>query len=76
MLKSVIPSGAKNGKLSRENKRKNLSVLAKTPRLKRLFFQQIFLSSNVKIVALTRTVARKSTIGGLYVRTGGFDIQI
>ena len=45
-------SGAKNGKVFK--KRKNLAVLAKTPRFK-LFFQQSFSCSNVKTVALTRT---------------------
>jgi len=52
--KSVMPSGAKNGEVSKKNKRKNLAVLAKTPRLKRFSFQQSILSSNVKTVALTR----------------------
>jgi len=46
-------SGAKNGKVSKEKKRKNLAVLAKTPRLKR-FFPAKLLSSNVETVALTR----------------------
>jgi len=41
MPKSVMPSGAKNGKVSKK-KRKNLAVLAETPRLKRFFFQQSF----------------------------------
>jgi len=44
MLKSVMPSGAKNRKVSKEKKRKNLTVLAKTLRLKRFFFQQSFIS--------------------------------
>jgi len=52
MPKSVMLSGAKNGKVSQENKRKNLAVLAKTPRLKH-FFPAKLLSSNVKTVALT-----------------------
>ena len=51
MSKSVMPSGAKNGKVSKEKKRKNLAVLAKTPRLKR-FFPAKLLSSNVETVAL------------------------
>jgi len=42
MLKSVMPSAAKNGKVFEEKKRKNLAVLAETPRLKRFFFQQSF----------------------------------
>jgi len=42
MTKSVMPSGAKNGKVSKEKKRKNLAVLAKTPLLKRFFFKQSF----------------------------------
>jgi len=37
MPKSVMPSGAKNGKVSKEKKRKNLAVLAETPRMKRFF---------------------------------------
>jgi len=49
MPKSVMPSAAKNGKVSQEKKRKNLAVLAKTPRLK-LFFPAKLLSSNVKTV--------------------------
>jgi len=53
MPKSVMPSAAKNGKVSQEKKRKNLAVLAKTPRLKR-FFPAKLLSSNVETVALTR----------------------
>jgi len=53
MPKFVMPSGAKNGKVSKEKKRKNLAVLAKTQRLKRFFFQQS-LSNYVKTVALTR----------------------
>jgi len=39
MQKSVMLSGAKNGKVSQENKRKILAVLAKPPRLN-FFFQQ------------------------------------
>jgi len=35
MPKSIMPSAAKNGKVFEEKKRKNLAVLAKTPRLKR-----------------------------------------
>jgi len=54
MPKSVMPSAAKNGKVSKEKKRKNLAVLAKTPRLKRFFPAKLILSSNVKTVALTR----------------------
>jgi len=42
MSKSVMPSGAENDKVSEEKKRKNLAVLTKTPRPKRLFFQQSF----------------------------------
>jgi len=53
MPKSVMPSGAKNGKVSKEKKRKNLGVLVKTLRLKR-FFPAKLLSSNVKKVALAR----------------------
>jgi len=48
-----MPSGAKNDKVSKEKKRKNLPVLAKTPLLKH-FFSAKLLSSNVKTVALTR----------------------
>jgi len=53
MPKSVMPSGAKNGKASNQRKCKDLAVLAKTPRLKRFFLAKL-LSSNVKTVALTR----------------------
>jgi len=42
MPKSAMPSGAKDGKISKEKKLKNLAVLATTPRLKRFFFQQSF----------------------------------
>jgi len=55
-----MPSAAKNGKVFEEKKRKNLAVLAKTPRLKR-FFTATFLNSNVKTVALTRA---PENIGG------------
>jgi len=33
----VMPSAARNGKVYKEKKRKNLTVLVKTPRLKRFF---------------------------------------
>jgi len=52
MPKSVMPSGAKYGKVSK--KRKNLAMLSKTPRLKCFCFSAKLLSSNVKTVALTR----------------------
>jgi len=42
MPKSVMPSGAKNGKVSKEKKRKNLAVLAETPRLKRFLSSKAF----------------------------------
>jgi len=42
-----MPSAGKNGKVYKEKNRKNLGVLAKTPRLKR-FFSAKLLSSNVK----------------------------
>jgi len=48
-----MPPEAKNGNVSKEKKRKNLAVLAKTPRLK-CFFPAKLLSSNDKIVALSR----------------------
>jgi len=48
-----MPSTDKNAKMSKEKKRKNLAVLAETPRLKR-FFPAKLLSSNVQTVALTR----------------------
>jgi len=48
-----MPSAAKNGNVTKEKKRKNLAVLAKTLRLKR-FFPAKLLSSTVKKVALTR----------------------
>jgi len=53
MLKSVIPSGARYDKVSKK-KRKNLAVLANTPRLKCFFFSAKLSSSNVEMVALTR----------------------
>jgi len=37
-----MPSGAKNVKVSKEKMLKNLAVLAKTPLLKRLFFNKAF----------------------------------
>ena len=51
---SVVPSGAKNRKVSKEKKHKNLTVFAKMPRLKRFFFSAKLSSSNVKTVVLTR----------------------
>jgi len=39
---SVMPSTAKNGKVSKEKKRKNLAVLAETPRLKLFFSSKAF----------------------------------
>jgi len=42
MPKSVMPSTVKNCKVSKEKKRKNLAVLATTPRLKRFFFSKAF----------------------------------
>jgi len=47
MPEFVMPSTARNGKVYKEKKRKNLEVLAKTPRLKR-FFPAKLLSSNPK----------------------------
>jgi len=47
MLKSVMPSTTKIGEVSKEKKRKNPAVLAKTPRLKR-FFQQSFQAVTLK----------------------------
>jgi len=44
-----MPSGAKKRTVSKEEMRKNLAVLAKTPRLNR-FFQAKLSSSNVKPV--------------------------
>ena len=37
-----MPSGAKNGEVSKEKKRKNVAVLAKTPQLKHFFFGKAF----------------------------------
>jgi len=37
MPEFVMPSAARNGKVYKEKKRKNLTVLVKTPRLKRFF---------------------------------------
>jgi len=42
MPKSVMPSAPKNGNVSKGKKRKNLAVLAETPRLKRFFFSKAF----------------------------------
>jgi len=41
MPKFVMPSAAENGKVYKDKKRKNVAVLAKTPRLKG-FFQESF----------------------------------
>jgi len=50
----IRTSGAlKRGKASIKKKRKDLAVLAKTPRLNRFFLAKLS-SSNVKAVALTR----------------------
>jgi len=43
--KSVMPLGAKNGKVSEEKMRKNLAVLTKTPRLKRFFPAKLLISN-------------------------------
>jgi len=48
-----MPSGAKNGQVSKDKRRKNLAMLAQF-RDWNLFFSATFLSSNVKTVALTR----------------------
>jgi len=48
MRKSVMPSAAKNGKVSKGKKRENLAVLAKTPRLKHFFFQQSFEAATLR----------------------------
>jgi len=53
MPKSAMPSADKNARISKEKKRKNLAVLAETPRLKR-FFPAKLLSSNFQTVALIR----------------------
>jgi len=50
---SVMPSGAKNRKVSKEKKRKNLAVFAKT-RDWNFFFSAKLSSSNAKTVVLTR----------------------
>jgi len=42
MPNSVTPSAAKNSNVSKEKKRKNLAVLAKTPRLKCFFSSKTF----------------------------------
>jgi len=41
MLKSGMTSAAKKRKVSKEKKRKDLEVLAKTPRLNRFFHQNL-----------------------------------
>jgi len=43
-------------KVSQEKKRKNLAMLAETPRLNRCFFSARLSSSNIKTVALTRAL--------------------
>jgi len=48
MLKSIMPSQVKNGKVSKEKKHKNLAVSAKTLQLKRFFVQCKLLSNNIK----------------------------
>jgi len=49
MPKFVMPSAAKKRKVSKEAKRKNSAVLAKTPRLNRFFFlQQYFQAATFK----------------------------
>jgi len=48
MPKSVMPSAATNGTVFEETKRKNLAVLAKTPRLKRFFFSRAFKAATSK----------------------------
>jgi len=53
MPKSVMSPAAENVKVFKDQKRKNLAVLAETPWLKR-FFPAKFLSSNVETVALTK----------------------
>jgi len=47
MPKYVMPSAAKNGKVSKGKKCKNLAVLGKMPRLKH-FFQQSFEAATLK----------------------------
>ena len=42
MPKFAMPPGAKMRKVCKEAKRKNLTVLAKTSRLNRLFFSKVF----------------------------------
>jgi len=42
MPKSVMPSAAKNSKAVEEKNRKNLAVLAKSPRLKRFSSSRAF----------------------------------
>jgi len=42
MPEFVMPLAARNGKVYKEKKRKNVAVLSKTPRLKRFFIQQSF----------------------------------
>jgi len=52
--KSVMPSGAKKRKVSKEEMRKNLAVLTKTPRLNHLFFSKTFKQQRQTSVGLTR----------------------
>ena len=42
MPKFLMPSGAKKRKISKEKKRKDLAVIAKTPRLNHFFSSKTF----------------------------------
>jgi len=48
MPKSVMPSAAKNSKAVEEKNRKNLAVLAKSPRLKRFSSSRAFKAAVLK----------------------------
>ena len=52
MPKSLMPSGAKKRKISKEKKHKDLAILAKTPRLNH-FFPAKLSSSNLEAMTLT-----------------------
>jgi len=54
MPEFVMPSAARNGKVYKEKKHKNLAVLAKTPRPKLFFSSKTFKQQRKKTVPLTR----------------------
>jgi len=53
--KFAMPSGAKKRTVSKEEMRKNLAELAKTPRLNRFFFQQNFQAATLNQCGVNRS---------------------